>query len=224
MYLSDIKIATYLSLFLIILSTFYIKTQTISTFSLPATSKVIVIDPGHGGWDPGKTIGYTKESEINLKIAKKLKRLINESGGKAVLTRNDNNALGRTKSSDMKARMEIARKNNADIFVSIHLNSFSQSKYFGAQTFYHSGSKNGKILAESIQEQLIEILDRGNKRQAATSSSYYVLNNTDMPSVIVECGFMSNPDEYRLLLDDVYQEKIAWAIYLGINKYFETIE
>ncbi|MDI6601007.1 MAG: N-acetylmuramoyl-L-alanine amidase [Thermoanaerobacteraceae bacterium] len=222
--MSDIKPVTYLLTFVIILTTFYIKTQVTTTFSLPTTSRIIVIDPGHGGWDPGKTAGGTKESEINLKIAFKLKRLIEESGGKAILTRGDNYALGSTKSSDMRERMEIARKHNADIFVSVHLNSFPQSKYFGAQTFYYSSSKNGKILAEAIQEQLIKILDRGNKRQAATSDNYYVLKNTYMPAVIVECGFMSNPEEYKLLLDDGYQEKIAWAIYLGINKYFETME
>lgn len=213
----------YLLIFIVLLTAFYIKTQTIATLSLPMSTKTIVIDPGHGGWDPGKTAGGIRESDINLKIALKLKRLIEGSGGYAILTRYNNNALGNTKSIDMKERMEITKKNNADVFISIHLNSFPQSKYFGAQTFYYSGSKSGKILAEAIQGQLIKILDRGNKRQAATSDSYYVLKNTVVPAVIVECGFMSNPEEYKLLQDDEYQEKIAWAIYLGINIYFDTI-
>ena len=221
--MSHYKYHIYLLVFIIILSVFYVKTQTIATLSLPASSKVIVIDPGHGGWDPGKTVNGMGESIINLKIAMKLKRLIEGAGGRAILTRNDKNALGKNKSLDMEKRMDIVEKNNADIFVSIHLNSFPKSRYFGAQTFYYSGSKSGKILAEAIQEQLIKILDGGNKRQAAISDSYYVLKNTKVPATIVECGFMSNPEEYKLLQDDEYQEKVAWAIYLGINKYFDKI-
>ncbi len=221
--MSHYRYFIYLLIFVTILTAFYVKTQTVATLSLPVSSRIVAIDPGHGGWDPGKTVNDTRESVINLKIAQKLKKLIESSGGQAILTRNENKALGKSKSTDMKERMEITKKNNADIFVSIHLNSYPKSNYYGAQTFYYSGSKSGKILAEAIQEQLIKILDRGNKRLAATSDSYYVLKNTQIPAVIVECGFMSNPEEYKLLQDDEYQEKIAWAIYLGINIYFDSI-
>lgn len=103
--------------------------------------------------------------------------------------------------------------------ISIHLNQFSQPQYFGAQTFYMKGSEEGEQLAECIQQQLIRILNRGNKRQIKAADNFLILKAVESPSVIVECGFLSNPQEEALLTTDDYQDQVAWAIYCGIVSY-----
>ena len=122
----------------------------------------------------------------------------------------------------MTRRVEILQKANPDIVVSIHLNQFGQSQYFGAQTFYMRNSEEGELLAKSIQQQLLRILDRGNKRDIKPSDSFLILKAVDSPSVLVECGFLSNPQEESLLITDDYQEEIAWAIYCGIISYLSS--
>lgn len=182
---------------------------------------IIVIDPGHGGNDMGAASkNGVSERDINLAIARKLERLLHGDGFEVILTRTDEKAIAPNKSQDLAKRVDIANKANADIFVSIHLNKFPQPQYYGAQTFYMEGSVKGEHLAKSIQARLLEELDRGNTRQAKASNSYYVIRNTKMPSVIVECGFLSNPEEEKLLQNDDYQQKIAHAIYMGIKDYF----
>ena len=136
------------------------------------------------------------------------------------MTRTTNEALGKTKREDMNKRVQIIRNSGADIVVSIHLNMFSQPQYYGAQTFYMKNSEEGKRLAKSIQDQLIRVLNRGNTRQIKASDQYLILKASSAPTVLVECGFLSNPEEERLLKTDEYQEKIAWAIYSGIVSYF----
>ena len=120
----------------------------------------------------------------------------------------------------MNKRVQIIRDSGADVVVSIHLNMFSQSKYYGAQTFYMKNSEEGKKLAKCIQDQLLSILNRGNTRQIKDSDQYLILKASSAPTVLVECGFLSNPKEEKLLKTDEYQEKIAWAIYSGIISYF----
>ncbi|AEE96667.1 N-acetylmuramoyl-L-alanine amidase CwlD [Mahella australiensis] len=184
---------------------------------------IIVIDAGHGGNDMGASSrSGVSERDINLIIAKKLEGLLQREGFKVILTRRDEKAIAPTKSKDMAKRVDIANSSDADIFVSIHLNKFSQSQYYGAQTFYMEGSQQGEKLAKAIQSRLLEELDRGNTRQAKASNSYYVIRNVKMPAVIVECGFLSNPDEEKLLQQDEYQQDIAHAIYMGIKDYFSA--
>ena len=222
-----IKFAWILILFL---SIGFISKSTTAAFSLPIRSAVVVIDAGHGGRDPGASgsSGIT-EGEINLKIALKLRRLIEQGGGTAIMIREDNSGLyteggnrtGTRKSEDLKNRHALINSCGADILISIHLNSFPQSQYFGAQTFYMKNEEKSRKLAESIQNELIKVLDRGNKRKAKATDSMYILKNNNMPGALVECGFLSNHEEERLLDDEHYQEKVAWSIFVGIVKYME---
>ena len=225
------KYMIFILLFIIIIVTGILYHETVRFVFLPVSNKVIVIDAGHGGTDPGKVgKGGIEEDELNLKIAKKLKSLIEQSGGIAIMIREEdvglysdgNKSFNEKKVEDLKNRVKIANESDADIFVSIHLNSFPQPIYWGAQTFYKEGSEEGKKLAELIQNELIKVLNPENTRQALSSKNYYLLNNVKIPaSVIVEGGFLSNEMEARLLQDDVYQEKIAWAIFIGIMRYID---
>lgn len=199
----------------------------------PNFNKTIVIDPGHGGVDPGKVgSNGAHEKELNLKIAKKVSALIKESGGRAILTRNsdsglysqDSKTLKAKKNEDLRNRRKLIQESKADMMVSIHLNSFPQGKYYGAQTFYLKGHEESKILAEFVQEELKEVLDKDNTRPIKGTDSYYILKENGMPSILVECGFLSNPKEEKLLNNDKYQDKVAWAIFSGIMKYFSYIE
>ncbi|MFY9176825.1 MAG: N-acetylmuramoyl-L-alanine amidase CwlD [Caldicoprobacterales bacterium] len=200
--------------------------KTLATFTTPAYGITVAIDAGHGGMDPGAVSkSGVREDEINLKIAKKLQAYLENGGAKVVMTRKTNEGLydkdykGSKKRQDMSRRVEILKKANPDIVISIHLNQFSQPQYFGAQTFYMKGSEEGKQLAEAIQQQLIRILNRGNKRQIKAADNFLILKAVKSPSVIVECGFLSNPQEETLLTTEDYQDQVAWAIYCGIISY-----
>jgi len=200
----------------------------LATFDSPAYGKVVVIDAGHGGVDPGAVSpNGTREDEINLKIAKKLQAYLEKEGTRVIMTREtddglygDEGTLSQKKREDMRRRVQIIRDSGADVVVSIHLNKFSQPQYYGAQTFYMKGSEEGKKFAQCIQEQLLRILNRGNTRQIKAADQFLILKASSVPSVIVECGFLSNAQEERLLKTDDYQEKVAWAIYSGIISYF----
>lgn len=200
---------------------------------LPITNKVIGIDPGHGGVDPGAVSkNGIKEDDINLKIALKLKRFIEHSGGIAIMTRDTDKGLysseaktlRQMKSEDLKKRKEIIENSNCEMFVTIHLNSFTRSKYYGAQTFYNEEFEESKKLAYIIQDELKNILDKDNYRQPTHRDDVYLLKDMKIPSVLIEAGFLSNPEEENLLDTTEYQEKIAWSIYAGIMKYFSQKE
>lgn len=188
----------------------------------------IVIDAGHGGFDPGKVgVNNALEKEINLAIAVKLKTLLEQNDVQVIMTRETDEGLyqesdSNKKNSDLKKRVEIINSSDAVIAVSIHQNSFPQESSKGAQVFYHSKSQEGKILSEIIQEQIKESIGDGNHRVAKSNESYYMLKKTEIPLVIVECGFLSNWKEAELLVDDTYQAKMAWAIHLGIMNYINT--
>ena len=187
--------------------------------------QVIIIDPGHGGSDPGKVgINNALEKDINLSISFKLKNYLEQNGYEVILTRTDDNGLyslgdNNKKRADMKKRVELINETNPVMTLSIHQNSFTQASSKGAQVFYHIKSPEGKRLAEVIQEQLKQILNNGNKRVAKSNDTYYMLKNTSCPTVIVECGFLSNQEEAELLLDDSYQDKVAYAITEGVKAY-----
>ena len=189
------------------------------------TRPCIVIDAGHGGNDPGKVgINGVEEKVLNLQIAFRLKRLLESEGIQVVLTREDDNGLygirtSNTKIEDMHKRCEIITDAMPLFTVSIHQNSYPDEYIKGAQTFYYGKSPQGKALAESIQASLIEHLDKENHRQAKANESYYLLKKTPTPTVIVECGFLSNAQEAELLTTEEYQEQAAWAIHMGIMRY-----
>lgn len=151
-----------------------------------------------------------------------------QSGSTVILTRSDENAiydldsktLKQKKISDIHNRVKIGNESSADIFVSIHLNKIPQSQYSGWQTFYKSGEQNGKKLAESIQKSLGDAINKENNRVAKTIDNIYIVKHVEIPTTIVECGFLSNPEEEKQLLDDDYQNRLAWGIYNGIINYF----
>lgn len=182
----------------------------------------IVVDAGHGGIDPGKIgINNALEKDINLAIALKLERNLRENGINVVMTRKDDNGLYKETDSnkkviDMKNRLAIIEEAKPVLAVSIHQNSYPDSSVSGVQVFYYKDSAKSKEAAEIMQAQLIRTLKPKKERVAKDNSSYYLLKKTSVPIVIVECAFMSNPTEAQLLTRDDYQEKVAWAIYMGI--------
>ena len=182
----------------------------------------IVVDAGHGGIDPGKIgINNALEKDINLAIALKLERNLKENGIHVVMTRTDDNGLYKETDSnkkvvDMKNRLAIIEEAKPVLAVSIHQNSYPDSSVSGVQVFYYKDSVKSKDAAEIMQTQLIRTLKPKKERVAKDNGSYYLLKKTSVPIVIVECAFMSNPTEAQLLTQDDYQEKVAWAIYMGI--------
>ena len=203
--------------------------KTVLTMSVPVTNRTIIIDAGHGGEDGGAVSSNgVSEAQINLNIALKLQNLLEQSGATVVLTRSDENAiydidkktLRQKKNSDLKNRVKIGNTSSADIFVSIHLNKIDQSQYYGWQTFYKNGNEQGKKLATCLQNNLNEAIQKENKRTPLKISDVYIIKNVEIPTTIVECGFLSNPEEEKQLQTDEYQNKLAWGIYNGIMDYF----
>lgn len=196
----------------------------------PSTSKVIVLDAGHGKPDEGAVGIYgTTEEAINLKITLKLKALLEEGGAQVILTRSDENGIYSSecttikskKVSDIKNRVKIGNTEGVDIFVSIHLNKFEQEKYRGWQAFYQQNSEDSKALATCIQEGLNgEITEYKNERVPLKLSNIYIMDNVKAPTVTIECGFLSNKEEAKLLEEDEYQSRLAWGIFEGIQNYF----
>ncbi len=223
--------SVFIAIFVFILSTDNLEGQNnfISTVSLPVSDKVIILDAGHGIPDEGaESSRGTSEAETNLKIALKIQNLLEQSGSTVILTRSDENAiysidsktLKQKKISDIHNRVKIGNESSADIFVSIHLNKIPQSQYDGWQTFYKEGSEEGLNLAKQIQNSLNEAIDKPNNRVAKSIDNIYIIKHVEIPTTIVECGFLSNPSEEALLLTDEYQNKLAWGIYNGIINYF----
>ena len=204
------------------------KEITTETVALPVTNRVIVIDAGHGTPDEGaESNNGVTEAEINLRIALKLQNLLEQSGAKVILTRSnetaiydiDKKTLGEKKVSDIHNRVKIGNESSADIFVSIHLNKIPQNQYWGWQCFYNQNEKS-KILAENLQNNLNEAIQKENKRIAMKLDTVYIMKNVEIPISIVECGFLSNEEEEKRLQEDDYQNRLAWGIYNGIMDYF----
>lgn len=189
------------------------------------TKVCIVIDAGHGGADPGKVgINNVEEKVLNLQIALRVQRLLESEGITVILTRTDDNGLyqegaSNKKVEDMRKRCEIITEAMPIFTISIHQNSYPEEYVKGAQTFYYGKSVEGKELAEMIQTSMVERLDKENHREAKANESYYLLKRTPTPTVIVECGFLSNAQEAVLLTEEEYQEQVAWAIHMGIMQY-----
>lgn len=187
----------------------------------------IVIDAGHGGMDPGKIgINKAEEKDINLAIAKKLKGLLEKQGVKVVMVRDKDMGLYEESSNNKKVedmRNRCARIDEAEpvCTISIHQNSYHEEAIKGAQVFYYEHSKEGKEIAELLQAHLIEELDKSNHRKAKANDSYYLLCKTKNPTIIVECGFLSNWEEAELLITSEYQKKVAKAICSGIMEYLQ---
>lgn len=193
----------------------------------------ILIDPGHGGVDQGAS-GDMKigEAPINLAISKKLMSFLEGSGFEVEMTRYDDSGLytelsstiRAKKNEDLKNRVELINNSNADLVISIHLNSFPQKQYYGAHVFYQKSNEvTTKLAADTIQESMKNILDKSNARVPQIKKDIKIMDNTTVPVILIECGFLSNNNEERKLISDDYQEKTSWAIYTGILKYWNEL-
>lgn len=181
--------------------------------------KIVVIDAGHGGDDPGKIgINNALEKEINLEIAKEIKKYLEKSNITVIMTREDENSLDDNKKEDMRKRVKIIDASNAKFAVSIHQNSFPSEAEKGAQVFYYSASEEGEKLAQILQSSLKK-MDTTNRREIKENNNYFLLKRTKIPTVIVECGFLSNWEEAERLKGIEYQKEIAGAISKGILEY-----
>jgi len=199
----------------------------LAPYSEAVSGRKIVIDAGHGGVDPGaKTPGIPLEKDINLDIALHLKRLFSKAGVYVVMVREADHdlapddfqgGLARRKKKDLEARVNLANDSGADLFLSIHANSFPGQTWSGAQTFYNAGETESNAWARAVQNELVNQLGPNNRK--AKSADFRVLSDTKMPAILVEVGFLSNPREARLLADEEYRHKVAESIYQGTVNY-----
>ena len=188
----------------------------------PASS-VIVIDAGHGGFDGGATGSRTgvRETELNLAVARLLERELVSRGYSVVMTRTDDDAVGETKGADMENRKLIMRDERACVVISIHMNKFTDPTVSGPMVFYMNGSERGKALADCIMYSLCEAL--GRPQRCSNPEDLFVLRVPEAPSVLVECGFLSNPEDEALLTDPEHQKKLAAGVADGLADYFARL-
>lgn len=191
--------------------------------------KIVLIDAGHGGADPGKVgINGALEKDINLSVAFLVKKYLEQQDVTVVMTRNGDEGLYREESpnkkiEDLKNRLALIDASGAVLAVSIHQNSYTSEKVSGAQVFYYETSKQGEKAAVIVQEQLRKGVDETNDRKAKKNGSYFLLKKSSVPTIIVECGFLSNGEEADKLTQEDYQEKMAWNISLGILQYLNDV-
>lgn len=192
--------------------------------AIPKPNYTIVIDAGHGGRDAGCSgVTGTNESDVNLKIAKSLEKQLKTLGINVVMTRQDGNGLydanvDNYKLSDMNNRLEIINNASPNMVISIHQNSYTDSRQIGAQVFYQESDKESEEFANCVRTQLLAQLD--NARQEIIKGDYYLLKESISPAIIVECGYLTNAQEERLLISEDYQDKVAYSIMCGVVRYF----
>lgn len=186
----------------------------------PLSGRVICVDPGHGGADGGARARYSKkwEKAINLSVAKKIGDALEKAGARVIQTREDDGALSSEKRADLSARMKLAKDGGAQMLLSIHMNEYRSRRESGPQVFYRSGQEQSRLLAGALQAALIETLSPPKKR-VAMAGDYFILS-LSIPSVLIECGFISNQTEEALLLTDDYQARLAQAVTRGVVEYF----
>lgn len=190
--------------------------------------EVIAVDPGHGGGDPGMIgVDNLKEKGINLEIARKLERVLTEKGYRVVMTRKEDQGLYdpsalNKKAQDMQRRIALLEEVSPVLTVSIHQNSYSDPSVRGPQVFYYESSQEGKKLAQAVQEEMNQKLLPQRPRQIKGNTSYYLLKRSKGTLVIVECGFLTNPEEAELLQKEEYQQKVAGAVADGIESYLNS--
>ncbi|MBK6089009.1 N-acetylmuramoyl-L-alanine amidase [Ruminococcus difficilis] len=194
---------------------------------------MIVIDAGHGGEDGGAEVDGVLEKDINLSIAGKLSEILRLCGCRVTEIRDedisvydsDAQTLREKKVSDLKRRVEIANESGNNILVSIHQNKFDNSAYSGAQLFYSSNHDDSRVLAESIRGAITSLLQKDNTRELKPAGSdIYLLDHAEVPAVIVECGFLSNQQERSKLMDDDYQNEMAYAVAMGVLEYINAYD
>ena len=213
-------------------SSFYFKSDAYVRAMHEATEKkTVIIDAGHGGEDPG-VVGEdgVYEKDLNLTYAKIIGELLEKEGYAVVYTRTEDKLLykeeenikGIRKISDLKNRCLIAAEYPNAIFISIHMNSFSSSKYSGLQVYYAPGNDNARMLGDAIQSSVRERLQNENSRKIKSGEHIYVLEHITNPAVVVECGFLTNLEEAKKLSEKEYQKSLSFAIVCGIIEYTKT--
>jgi len=226
-YLAALIVMVFLSLYLSRLIEHRADRHSVTVMSWSVVNKVIVVDPGHGGIDPG-VVGKSGalEKDINLAVGKRLAANLGQAGAMVLMTRetdtdlSDPSTVGvmAKKREDLKRRVALANDHKADLYISVHVNSFPSADRRGAQTFVQPKSAESKKAAQFIQMELSSLLK--NTDRLTNEVDFYITRNTSMPTVITEIGFMTNDSEEKLLQDLAYQGKVAWAIYAGAVKYF----
>lgn len=211
-----------LFIFFIILFSFYKVEAFVKDYSL--LGKIIYLDAGHGGADSGAISNNLYEKDLNLEIVDKLESELLSRGAIVLLTRDGDYDLSTTninrKKDDLYSRVKLINNSNCDMYISIHLNSTTSTKWRGLQIFYSNINENNKQLAESINNSLIKNIK--NVREIKKSNNYYMYKNITKPGILIEVGFLSNPNDKYLLKQDEYQYKIVTSITDGIVNYFTT--
>lgn len=208
---------------LVIIGIFCTRYFSIKTSGSPKISHTIVIDAGHGGRDGGSVgANGTIEKELNLRYAKNLEKLLKDAGVNVVMTRKNDDGLysedvDNKKLSDMRKRREIINNALPDLVVSIHMNSFPLDSCKGAKTFYQNNNEASFNVAKKIQSSLNYYIDNASK--TVSVGDYYILNCTKYPTVLIECGFISSPEEEKLLNSDKYCQEFTYSVYCGIMLY-----
>lgn len=209
----------------IITCTIFIKAN--AEIDLPLLGKVIVIDPGHGGRDPGTIYGNLYEKDINLEISKTLEKHLSKKGAIVYMVRSDDSDLSSIydklkKRGDLYRRILFIRDEDkkADLYLSIHINWYKNTSWGGAEVLYNNINPYNKILGKSI---MIEFKKNLNTKRTLKTTDLYLYRNIKVPGVLIECGFLSNPNERYLMQQKSYQEKISVAITKGVINYFQTI-
>ncbi|MBR1586416.1 MAG: N-acetylmuramoyl-L-alanine amidase [Clostridia bacterium] len=186
--------------------------------------KTILVDAGHGGSDGGARARDSGvwEKEINLQTALALREELTAHGATVLMTRETDMEYDRGKRADLTARLDIARQNGADLLICVHMNEYRSRRESGPQVFYRGGQEPSRLLAGAIQDAMIQTLKPA-KERAALAGDYFMLS-LDIPSVLVECGFLSNPEEEMLLLTADYRQRVAQAICRGVIEYCALTE
>ncbi|MGE8081712.1 N-acetylmuramoyl-L-alanine amidase CwlD [Peribacillus loiseleuriae] len=215
-----------IALFLIVTFKF-MENDSWNAWNLPLSGKIIVLDAGHGGIDGGATAENVLEKEISLAVTLKIRDLLQEQGALVLMTRESDKDLAdegtkgvrNRKQEDLHNRVAFINESNADLFLSIHLNSIPSKKWKGAQTFYTGRFEENKKVAKFIQTEIIRNLEN-TSREAKTINQVYIMSNAKKPGALVEIGFLSNNEERGNLIKESYQEKISAAVYNGVLRYF----
>ena len=214
------------AIIIITLTILLLSIDLISAQRLPLLGVIVTVDPGHGGRDPGTMYGTIKEKDLNLEISKKLEEELIKNGAIVYMIRDSDIDLSsiydsKKKRGDLYRRLLKIKENKSDLYISIHINWYENSKHRGAEVLYNTINPNNKILAEKIMEQFKT--NQKSKRNIK-KTNLYMYKNTTTPGVLVETGFLSNPYERGILQSKDYQEKLAYSITEGIKDYLKEIE
>lgn len=196
-------------------------------WSLPLSGKIIYLDPGHGGPDGGATGSNHLEKDITLEVASRVRDYLQEQGALVIMTRETDTDLApegmkgysRRKAEDLRKRVEIINRSEAELYISIHLNAIPSPKWSGAQSFYYGKYEENEKVAKYIQDELRINLEN-TTRKAKRIHGIYLMQNVTKPGALVEVGFLSNPAEAKRLSQPKYQDKIASSVYKGVLRYF----